>query len=101
MPCGLILGPTGLFGTLFERSLDPSKRAQLGAHYTSRSEILLNVEPALMQPLRREWDTVQLEAAPVREKYDAALRDGTRATITRYANELQTLRERILHFFAP
>jgi len=86
-----------IFGTLFERSLDPSKRAQLGAHYTSRSDILLIVEPVLMQPLRREWDTVQLEAVPVREKYDAALRDGTRATITRYANELQVLRERILH----
>ncbi|MBI5961810.1 MAG: class I SAM-dependent DNA methyltransferase [Chloroflexi bacterium] len=86
-----------IFGTLFERSLDPSKRAQLGAHYTSRSDILLIVEPVLMQPLRREWDTVQLEAAPVREKYDAALRDGTRATITRFANELLALRERILH----
>ncbi len=45
-----------IFGTLFERSLDPSKRSQLGAHYTSREDILLIVEPVLMQPLRREWD---------------------------------------------
>ena len=41
-----------IFGTLFERSLDPNKRAQLGAHYTSREDILLIVEPVLMQPLR-------------------------------------------------
>jgi hypothetical protein len=27
-----------IFGTLFERSLDPDKRSQLGAHYTSRDD---------------------------------------------------------------
>ena len=42
-----------IFGTLFERSLDPRKRSQLGAHYTSRDDILLIVEPVLMVPLRR------------------------------------------------
>ena len=34
-----------IFGTLFERSLDPSKRAQLGAHYTGKEDILRVVEP--------------------------------------------------------
>jgi len=61
-----------IFGTLFERSLDPSKRAQLGAHYTSRDDILLIVEPVLMQPLRREWTAIQQEAEPIRAEYDAA-----------------------------
>src|SRR5439155_21847811 len=28
-----------IFGTLFERTLDPSKRAQIGAHFTSREDI--------------------------------------------------------------
>ncbi len=51
-----------ILGTLFERSLDPSKRAQLGAHYTSRDDILLIVEPVLMAPLRRRWAEVQAEA---------------------------------------
>ncbi|NLX11969.1 MAG: N-6 DNA methylase [Chloroflexi bacterium] len=86
-----------IFGTLFERSLDPSKRAQLGAHYTSRDDILLIVEPVLMQPLRREWDALKAEAEPVRAQYDAALNGGTRATITRYENQLQALREKMLH----
>ena len=48
-----------IFGTLFERGLDPSKRSQLGAHYTSKDDILLIVEPVLMAPLRREWEEVQ------------------------------------------
>ena len=61
-----------IFGTLFERSLDPDKRAQLGAHYTSREDILLIIEPVLMQPLRYAWDTVQLEAQPIRERFETA-----------------------------
>src|SRR5215216_232798 len=50
-----------IFGTLFERGLDPSKRSQLGAHYTSKEDILLIVEPVLMAPLRREWSELQVE----------------------------------------
>jgi type II restriction/modification system DNA methylase subunit YeeA len=48
------IDPT-IFGTLFERVIDEDKRAQLGAHYTSRDDILLIVEPVLMKPLRDEW----------------------------------------------
>ena len=47
-----------IFGTLFERGLDPDKRSQLGAHYTSREDIETLVEPVVMQPLRREWREV-------------------------------------------
>ena len=47
-----------IFGTLFERGLDPSKRSQLGAHYTSRDDIETLVDPVIMQPLRREWREV-------------------------------------------
>src|SRR5687768_10338828 len=50
-----------IFGTLFERGLDPAKRSQLGAHYTSKEDILLIVEPVLMAPLRREWMALQEE----------------------------------------
>jgi hypothetical protein len=37
-----------IFGTLFERLLDPRKRAQIGAHYTSKQDILLVVEPVVI-----------------------------------------------------
>jgi type II restriction/modification system DNA methylase subunit YeeA len=44
-----------IMGTLFQRALDESHRAQLGAHYTDEGEIKIIVEPVLMAPLRREW----------------------------------------------
>ena len=34
-----------IFGTLFERALDASKRAYLGAHYTGADDIMLVVDP--------------------------------------------------------
>ena len=45
-----------IFGTLFERALDASNRAQMGAHYTGADDIELVVEPVVMTPLRREWE---------------------------------------------
>lgn len=76
-----------IFGTLFERSLDPSKRSQLGAHYTGREDILLIIEPVLMAPLRRKWLAVQAEARALAEKRDAAPRGKAREKAER---ELQT-----------
>lgn len=60
-----------IFGTLFERSLDPAKRSQLGAHYTSKEDILLIVEPVLMAPLRRKWAEVEAEARVLAGQRDA------------------------------
>lgn len=51
-----------ILGTLFERGLDPSKRSQLGAHYTSREDIETLVEPVVMRPLREEWAEVRSQA---------------------------------------
>jgi len=50
-----------IFGTLFERGLDPDRRTQLGAHYTDRESIVRLVEPVLMAPLRREFEQMQTE----------------------------------------
>jgi len=75
-------------GTLFERSLDPSKRAQLGAHYTSRDDILLVVEPVLMAPLRRRWEEVATEAQRIAAKHDTTEHSSTR---TRYTNQIRGL----------
>lgn len=54
-----------IFGTLFERGLDPDQRAQLGAHYTDRASILRLVEPVLMAPLRRDWAETQAKITPL------------------------------------
>ncbi|MHB8959290.1 MAG: class I SAM-dependent DNA methyltransferase [Candidatus Limnocylindrales bacterium] len=48
-----------IFGTLFERGLDPEQRAQLGAHYTDRDAIWKLVEPVILRPLRREFVAMQ------------------------------------------
>ncbi len=57
------IDPT-IFGTLFERFLDPGKRAQIGAHYTDPEKIMMIVEPVILRPLREEWAAIkpQIEA---------------------------------------
>ena len=59
-----------IFGTLFERALDASKRAQTGAHYTGADDIQLVVEPVVMKPLRREWDTAREEITDLLDAND-------------------------------
>lgn len=61
-----------IFGTLFERGLDPSKRSQLGAHYTGEDDILLIVEPVLMKPLREEWEKVKVECRKLKVEAESA-----------------------------
>jgi len=45
-----------IFGTLFERGLDPNKRSQLGAHYTDPATIMRIVKPVLKRPLLQIWE---------------------------------------------
>ncbi len=64
-----------IMGTLFERALEPEQRSQLGAHYTSETDILTLVEPVLMAPLRREWAALKGELVPALKKGTTAQRD--------------------------
>jgi len=65
-----------IFGTLFERGLDPSKRSQLGAHYTDPATIMRIVEPVLKRPLLQIWEQTVQEIrglmAKNRKKNDAS-----------------------------
>jgi type II restriction/modification system DNA methylase subunit YeeA len=61
-----------IFGTLFERGLDPSKRSQIGAHFTGKDDIVLIVEPVLMWPLRARWETIKAEAVALADERDQA-----------------------------
>ena len=54
------IDPT-IFGTLFERGLDPNNRAQLGAHYTDVATINKLIDPLITQPLTAEWEAAKLE----------------------------------------
>ena len=61
-----------ILGTLFERGLDPNKRAQLGAHYTDRDKVMLLVEPVVVRPLLAEWAAEKTEIAAALERAEAA-----------------------------
>ncbi|MGJ0502445.1 MAG: class I SAM-dependent DNA methyltransferase [Methylocystis sp.] len=61
-----------ILGTLFERGLDPGKRAQLGAHYTDRDKIMLIVEPVIIRPWLAEWETTKGEIVGALEKEKVA-----------------------------
>ncbi len=50
-----------IFGTLLERALEKKERSRLGAHYTPRSYVERLVRPVVMEPLRQEWDEIELE----------------------------------------
>lgn len=52
-----------IFGTLFERGLDPKKRSQLGAHYTDPATIMRLIEPVIVRPLAAEWETAKTAIA--------------------------------------
>ena len=65
--------------------MDSSKRAQLGAHYTSADDIMLVVEPVVMEPLRREWEAVQREVADLIVEDDA---DAARVRLAAYQQRL-------------
>lgn len=87
-----------VFGTLFERSLDPQARAQIGAHYTSREDIMLIVEPVILAPLRREWEAVKEDV----EKQLARRRKGkTGKTVGAAENAIEkALQEFVSHLAA-
>ena len=74
-----------IFGTLFERALDATKRSSYGTHYTSADDIMLVIEPVLMKPLRREWNAAKSNA-------DALLADGETAAAF---SALNAFRERL------
>jgi len=52
------IDPT-IFGTLFERGLDPDARAPLGAHYTDVETIAKLIRPLIVEPLATEWEAVK------------------------------------------
>ncbi|HEX2998225.1 MAG TPA: DNA methyltransferase, partial [Anaerolineales bacterium] len=84
-----------IFGTLFERGLDPSKRSQLGAHYTSRDDILLIVEPVLMAPLRQEWQEVQAECQKLNESAEGLKGKKRTAVVQRISSKLRDFADKI------
>ena len=75
-----------IFGTLFERGLDPKKRSQLGAHYTDQQSIQRIINPVIVEPLSREWEVARADIATKiakrKKSGDKAERDAQAVFIT-------------------
>ena len=82
-----------IFGTLFERGLDPDKRSQLGAHYTDRDKIMMLIEPVIIRPLQAEWEAVKTQIAQQMETFHTATAASTR---NRAYNAAQALHNQFL-----
>ncbi len=64
-----------IFGTLFERGLDPAKRSQLGAHYTDRQSIMRLIDPVIREPLLAEWESCKAAINELLRKESVAKTD--------------------------
>ena len=78
-----------IFGTLFERGLDPGKRTQLGAHYTDPATILRLVQPVLQRPLLAEWGEIKASIAAA-----LATRDALRAEAAHIPSTTKALKDK-------
>ena len=88
-----------IFGTLFERGLDPDKRSQLGAHYTDREKIMLIVQPVIIRPLLAEWETTKAEIGTTVERAGAAKSAAARTRLRQQAERsLRSFLERLRKF---
>ena len=88
-----------ILGTLFERGLDPDKRAQLGAHYTDRDKIMMIVEPVVVRPLLAEWNKTKTEIAATMDGAGSAKAKATRTRRRQQAERtLRTFLERLRKF---
>ena len=113
-----------IFGTLFERGLDPARRKEMaglfdargdsietsasrdlfadvggkavGVHYTDADKIMKIVEPVVLRPLRAEWAAVKAQVAILRKKRDKAKSDAAKTRNENTARDAyRAFRERL------
>ena len=88
-----------ILGTLFERGLDPGKRAQLGAHYTDRDKIMRIIDPVIVRPLLSEWKVAKGEISDAMERVETAKSSSARTRLRRKAKrKLDAFLERLRQF---
>lgn len=64
-----------IFGTFLEQALDPIERKKLGAEFTPRRWVERLILPAVIEPLRKQWENVQGAALAehIAGRHDAAI----------------------------
>ena len=81
-----------IFGTLFERGLDPDKRSQLGAHYTDAASIRRLIEPVIRDPLLAEWAEAKADIEDRLAKNRAKARQQAMDRLHGFLERLRTFR---------
>ena len=88
-----------IFGTLFERGLDPAKRSQLGAHYTDPGSIMRLVSPTIVEPLLDEWRIARTEVAKHMEHMEKVkTKAATKKRLKAASDTLHSFLERLRNF---
>ena len=59
-----------IFGSLFQSIMDPKKRRELGAHYTSEENILKVINPLFMENLRAGYERIKGNPRELRKLWD-------------------------------
>ena len=83
-----------ILGTLFERGLDPDKRAQLGAHYTDRDKIMQIIEPVVIRPWQEAWQSTKADITAYLER---SRKTRSRSASTRFRGQAE---KRLQEFLA-
>jgi hypothetical protein len=81
-----------IFGTLLERALDKAERSRLGAHYTPRSYVERLVRPVVMEPLRSQWEAIELEVKRLLDGGAATAAAGRSQAVAEIQGFLEQLR---------
>ncbi len=81
-----------IFGTLFERGLDPAKRSQLGAHYTDPATIQRIIEPVLQRPLLQIWELLAHELIGLMAKSKVKNDKNYKLALAKFSDWLEQLR---------
>jgi type II restriction/modification system DNA methylase subunit YeeA len=81
-----------IFGTLFERGLDPNKRSQLGAHYTDPDTIIKIIRPVVIEPWLREWEIEKAVLAPMLAKAKKTISKAAQNRFTQFRERLRAFR---------
>ncbi|GIK38537.1 MAG: methylase [Chloroflexota bacterium] len=63
-----------IFGSMFQSVMDPEKRRNLGAHYTSEKNILKVVRGLFLDGLRREFEACRRDARKLRQLHERLAR---------------------------
>jgi type II restriction/modification system DNA methylase subunit YeeA len=79
-----------IFGTLFERFLNPEKRGQIGAFYTDPAQIMQVLRPVLLGPLEAEWE--RTHAAIAAEKPTARGQKAAAERLAAFSERLRGIR---------